>query len=150
MKSRRSFYLSDDDLGYILDYQKKHKNSSRNDALSSILNEHKSNSQVPMQSMYEFLAKQIAQELKNQLQNEIADKVISTLKPQLKSLKGASSATNKDTQILLELINGIYFKEQYGMIPPIDGVPTEAYKLSKEQIETKIAKQHYKNSGTLD
>ncbi|XTR39261.1 hypothetical protein ACQQ2T_15400 (plasmid) [Paraclostridium tenue] len=150
MKRKRTFYLSDDDVKYIEDYKKEHKLPSKNIAFSEILNDHKIKSEIPMQSMYEFISTQIAKELKTELKDTITNKLIDTLKPQLNSLKFATNATNKDTQILLELLNGIYYKESYGAIPTIDSLPTMAYEMSKEYVEGKIKNKHYKNSDTLD
>lgn len=150
MKKRTTIYLSGNDIQYIDDYQNLNKKSSRNEALSSILSEHKSSSEIPMQNMYEFISKQIAQELETKLQSVITDTVITALKPQLNSLKYATNATNKDSQILLELINGIYYKESYGAIPSLDSLPTMAYEMSKKHIQSKIENLHYKNSNTVD
>lgn len=150
MKERRSFYLDEKDLTYILDYQKEHGKSSRNEALSCILAEHKIKAEIPMKTMYEFIAKQVAEELEPTLKFAITEKLINTLKPQLNSLKFATNSTNKDTQILLELLNGIYYKESYGAIPTTNSLPTMAYEMSKEYIEGKIKNKHYKNSDILD
>lgn len=147
---RVGFYLSDEDLEYIDDYKSNNKLSSRNKAIRAIIKEHQSNSEIPMQNMYEFISKQIAKELEGTLECAITNKLIDTLKPQLNSLKYATNAANKDTKILLELINGIYYKESYGTIPQIESMPTRAYEMSKDYVETQIAKYHYKNSNTVD
>ncbi|MDB8803181.1 hypothetical protein PN294_13410 [Romboutsia sp. 1001216sp1] len=146
MKRKRTFYLSDDDVKYIEDYKEEHNLPSKNIAFSEILNEHKVKSELPMQTMYEFIAKKVSEELESTLK----DAITNTLKPQLNSLKFATNSTNKDTQILLELLNGIYYKESYGAIPTIDSLPTMAYEMSKEYVEGKIKNKHYKNSNTLD
>lgn len=150
MKERKTFYLDENEIDYIMDYKKQHGKSSRNEALSCILAEHKLKSEIPMQSMYEFISKQVAKELKNELKDAITSKVTDTLKPQLNSLKFATNATNKDTQILLELINGIYYKENYGGIPMTDKHSTIAYEMSKKFIDDKIENKHYRNSNTVD
>lgn len=150
MKSRRSFYLNNTDVGYILDYQKENNKSSRNEALHCILEEHKMKAEIPMQTMYEFIAKKVAEELEATLKDSITDKLIDTLKPQLNSLKFATNSVSKDTQITLELLNGIYYKKDLGNIPTTDSLPSMAYKLSKEYVEEKIKKQHRIKSGSLD
>ncbi|MEF9991286.1 MAG: hypothetical protein RR835_02230 [Peptostreptococcaceae bacterium] len=150
MKQRRSFYLDADELKYILDYKVEHGKSSRNEALSSILNEHKAKSAIPMESIYEYMSKQIATELKKELNDNILTSLIETLKPQLNSLKFATNDTNKDTKILLELINGIYHKENYGAVPTIDTMPSLAYELAKKYIEGNIVNKHRIKSDTLD
>ncbi|MGL5642897.1 MAG: hypothetical protein ACRDDM_11535 [Paraclostridium sp.] len=147
---RVGFYLSDEELEYLDDYKSNNHLSSRNKAIRTIIKEHQSTSEIPMQNMYEFISKQIAKELEGTLECAITNKLIDTLKPQLNSLKYGTNATNKYTQILLELMNGIYYKESYGAIPTIDSLPSMAYDLSKKYVEGKIEKQHYKNSNTVD
>lgn len=72
------------------------------------------------------------------------------LKKEIKKLKTAINSTNKDTQIIVELLNGIYYKEDYGSIPSVEKIPSDAYKISKERVETKIAKAHYRKCNTID
>jgi|GEM_PF-1301105 len=150
---KRTVYLSDDEVKYIDEYKSTKNLSSRNKALSLIIAEHESNSDITIKSMYEFMANKIADELKNQfknIENKISKEVISDLKPQLNSLRFSSNSTNKDTKILLELINGIYYKEEYGGIPGIEVNPSKAYEMAKERVETIIAKEHYRKSNTID
>lgn len=150
MKERKSFYLDANELKYILDYKKEHCKSSRNEALSCILKEHKSKSEMPIQPIYEYLSKEIATVLKKELNDSLINKLVDLLKPQLNSLKFASNSSNKDIKIMLELLNGIYYKEDYGSIPSIEKIPSDAYKISKERVETIIAREHYRKSNTLD
>ena len=147
---RVGFFLSREDLDYINDYKKQIGVSSRNKALKSIIEYHKTKSEIPMQSIYEYMSKQIATELKKELNDNILKSLIETLKPQLNSLKFATNDTNKDTKILLELINGIYHKEDYGAVPTIDTMPSLAYELAKKYIEGNIANKHRIKSNTLD
>lgn len=148
---RIGFYLSKEDLKYLDEYKKELGESpSRNKALKAIIQYHRTNSEIPMQTMYEFIAKKVSEELEATLKEAIISKVTDTLKPQLNSLKFATNATNKDTQILLELINGIYCKENYGGIPTTDTHTTIAYEMSKKFIDSKIENKHYINSNTVD
>lgn len=148
---RIGFYLSDEDLNYLDEYKKElGESTSRNKAIRAIIQQHKTNSEIPMQTMYEFIAKKVAEELESTLKTTLADKVIDTLKPQLNSLKFATNSVSKDTQITLELLNGIYYKKDLGNIPTTDSLPSMAYKLSKEYVEEKIKKQHRIKNGSLD
>ena len=150
---KKTFYLNDDEIKYLDEYKTIKKASSRNEALRIVISEHKESSDITIKSMYEFMANKIADELKNQFKNiedKISKEVISDLKPQLNSLKFSSNSTNKDTKILLELINGIYYKKDYGGIPGIEINPSKAYEMAKERVETKIAKEHYRKSNTVD
>lgn len=150
MKNKTTIYLTDDEREYIDNYKNTYKKSSMSEAISCIVSEHKTKSEIPMQTMYEFIAKKVAEELESTLKTTLADKVIDTLKPQLNSLKFATNSVSKDTQITLELLNGIYYKKDLGNIPTTDSLPSMAYKLSKEYVEEKIKKQHRIKSGSLD
>ena len=150
MKKKTTIYLTDDERKYLDKYKDTYKKSSMNEALSCILDEHKIKSEIPMQTMYEFIAKKVSEELEATLKDSITDKLIDTLKPQLNSLKFATNSVSKDTQIALELLNGIYYKKDLGNIPTTDSLPSMAYKLSKEYVEEKIKKQHRIKSGSLD
>lgn len=70
-------------------------------------------------------------------------------KEEIKDLKSIVDSTNKDTKMLLELINGIYYKEDYSGIPAIEVNPSDAYQMTKERVENKIAKEHYNKSREI-
>lgn len=150
MKNKTTIYLTDDEREYIDNYKNTYKKSSMSEAISCIVSEHKAKSEIPMQTMYEFIAQKVADELESTLKTTLADKVIDTLKPQLNSLKFATNSVSKDTQITLELLNGIYYKKDLGNIPTTDSLPSMAYKLSKEYVEEKIKKQHRIKNGSID
>lgn len=150
MKNKTTIYLTDDEREYIDNYKHTYKKSSMSEAISCIVSEHKTKSEIPMQTMYEFIAKKVAEELESTLKDILADRVIDTLKPQLNALKFATNSVSKDTQITLELLNGIYYKKDLGNIPTTDSLPSMAYKLSKEYVEEKIKKQHRIKNGSLD
>lgn len=152
-KQKRTVYLSDEDIKYIDKFKDKKNLSSRNKALSLVISEHKTGSDITIKSMYEFMANRIADELKNDLkniENKVSKEIINELQPKLNSLKFASNSIDKDIKILLELINGIYYKQDYGSIPGIELNPSRAYEMAKERVETQIAKEHYRKSNTVD
>lgn len=68
----------------------------------------------------------------------------------LKKMKMAMNSVNKDTQVILHLLNGIYYKEDYGVIPDLNCLPQKAYKFAVEKVEDEIAKQKYKKNKSLD
>ncbi|WP_343349246.1 hypothetical protein [Terrisporobacter petrolearius] len=143
---RKHLYLSSDSLKIAEKFQKDNNLPYLSNAINKIIENYDKQSDSAIKSMYEFIANKIADELKNQISKE----VISDLKPQLNSLKFSSNSINKDTKMLLELINGIYYKEDYGGIPGIEINPSKAYEMAKERVETKIAKEHYRKSNTID
>ena len=68
----------------------------------------------------------------------------------MKKMKMAVNSVNKDTQIILQLLNGIYYREEYGIIPDVNKNPTKPYTDSVERVETKIAMEQYKKNKSLD
>lgn len=150
MRNKTTIYITDDERDYINEYKDTHNSKTMNEAVCKIINEHKAKSAIPMESIYEYMSKQIATELKKELNDTILKSLIETLKPQLNSLKFATNDTNKDTKILLELINGIYHKEDYGAVPTIDTMPSLAYELAKKYIEGKVVTKHHRKHNTLD
>lgn len=153
MQKKTTIRLSCEDIEYIEKIQKENNLSSRNKALSFIINEHKSNSENTLKNMYEYMADKISEQLREDLKNvknSISKEVTDNINPTLKSLKYSSNATNKDTQILIELMNGVYYKQDYGIVPTSVQFPTPGLKRAIDTVETKIAKEHYKKSKTID
>lgn len=150
---KKHLYLSHDSIEIAEKIKEENNISSLSGSVDFIIKKFNEQSDITIKSMYEFMANKIADELKNEFKNiedKISREVISNLKTQLNSLKFSSNSTNKDTKMLLELINGIYYKEDYGGIPGIEINPSKAYEMAKERVETKIAKEHYRKSNTVD
>lgn len=150
---KKHLYLTDDSLSIAEKFQKDNNLPYLSNAINKIIENYDKQSDITIKNMYEFMANQIADILKNDLKSLnsiISNEIISSLKPQLNSLKFASNSSNKDIKIMLELLNGIYYKEDYGSIPSIEKIPSDAYNISKERVETIIAREHYRKSNTLD
>lgn len=130
-------YLSEEDIKYIDEFREVNNYTSRNKALSLIINEHKNRKDDVIKNVPEYMAKIIAEELKDEFKN-------------IKSIKGATNSVNKDTQIILQLLNGIYYREEYGIIPDVNKNPTKPYTDSVERVETKIAREQYIKNKSLD
>ena len=130
--------ISNEDIEYIDEIKKENKLSSRNKAISLIIKEHKNKNKDndKIKNAPEYMAKIIAEELKDEFKN-------------IKNIKIATNSVNKDTQIILQLLNGIYYREDYGIIPDVNKIPTKPYTDSVERVENKIAKEKYK-SKSLD
>jgi len=81
-----------------------------------------------------------------QFNNIVCNNNYKNSEEEINDFKSVIDSTNKDTKILLELINGIYYKEEYGGIPGIEINPSKAYEMAKERVETQIAKEYYNKS----
>ena len=129
--------LSDKEIECIDEIKKENKLSSRSGTILFLLNEYKNKQNDEIKNVPEYIAKIIAEELKDEFRS-------------MKKLKSATSSIDKEMQILLELINGIYYREDYGVVPPLDSFPTEAYQKVVERVENKIAREQYIKNKSLD
>lgn len=134
---RLGIYFSDEDIEYIDKVKKENNCSSRNKAISLIISEHKNKNYNEVKNIPEYIAGIIIKELKGEFDS-------------IKKLKTSTKYLDKDIQILLELMNGIYYNEDYDFIPSIEDGATRAYKDSIERVDTKIAKEFYKKNKSLD
>lgn len=134
---RIGIYFSDEDIEYIDKIKKENRCTSRSATISFLINEYKNKKDDEIKNIPEYMAKIIAEELKDEFRS-------------MKKLKSATSSIDKEMQILLELINGIYYREDYGVVPPLDSFPTEAYQKVVERVENKIAREQYIKNKSLD
>lgn len=142
--------LSEDKIKYLDEYMVKNSIASKSKAISNIIDEHMKGSDATLKSLAGYMADRVAENITEQIIEGVTNKLTKDISPSLKSIKFASNSTDKNTQIMLELINGIYYCEQYGMIPTTEQQPTEGYLRMVELINKKIEKAHYRKSDTLD
>ena len=134
---RKHLYLSEESLKISEEFKKEKNLPSISKAIDEIIKEYKRKDSDGIKNVPEYMAKIIAEELKEELKN-------------IRSIKSATNSVNKDTQVILHLLNGIYYKEDYGVVPDLDFMPQKAYKFALEKVESKIKKEQYKKSDTLD
>ena len=147
---KTTIYLTEEDRKYIEEYKNNYKKGSIGECIRCIIAEHKMKSEMTMDSIYEFIATKVSSELNTTLKETITKELVNTLKPLLNSLKFATNSSCKDIQIALEMLNGIYYKQDLGTIPNTEIQPTKAYSLSKKFVEENIIKQHIKKSKSID
>lgn len=138
-------YIDDEIKKIIKDTQNENNLSSFSKAIEFIVRRYSKTSDSSLQDIYKFISKEISENIKKEIANEVSNNLLG----EIKSLKYATNDTNLDTKILVELMNGIYLKEDYGNIPSTNTMPHKAYTMTKDRIETEIAKKHYKKSNTV-
>ncbi|MDQ0149632.1 hypothetical protein ACFO6R_16015 [Eubacterium multiforme] len=115
-----------------LDYIEKIKNERHlkypSEALETIIREHSENETLTIEERAKFFAKEIALEFSKELVG----------------IKYASREADKNSKIILELLNGIYLKEDYGFICTTDTDETEGVKIAKKFIEGSIKNKRTK------
>lgn len=142
---KKHLYLEHETLEIIEKFKDKNNIPTLSKAINILVKKHNENYNSSMDSLNKYIANAVIQEIKSDVLKEVS----STIKNEVKQLKSATNDTNLDTKILVELMNGIYLKEDYGSIPSTNTMPHKAYTMTKDRIETEIAKRHYIKSNTV-
>lgn len=90
---RKNFYISSNTDKYIEEHKEKYNLSNRSKALESIILEHKTNSSMTSDYVYDVIAKKLSEHIKSEL----------------KSMIHSSRSADKNSQILIELMNAYIF-----------------------------------------
>lgn len=131
----RNFTLDEDSLKYIDDFKRNKRCGNRSEALRVILQEHKENHDITIKNLYEF----------------VADKVAEKLIPHLSSVKHGTNKTNNDTQVIIELLNGIYYQNNLkDHVLDSEIKPHGAVTNSKNIVKERILKQAYMKHNRND
>ncbi|HBF5866232.1 hypothetical protein [Clostridioides sp. ZZV14-6044] len=110
---------------------KKEKNSNRSKIISDIIREY-------MNNMNEY-----------EIFDIIADKLLDRMKIYLYSTKKTTNIIDENVQILIELINGIYLKEEYVDVVSTDVISSKALDSSKKIVKERQILNKYKKEGKL-
>lgn len=138
-KIRSSYSLSEKSIEYIEEYKANNAISSKALALDKIIKEHKSKSNVSI----EITAKLIANEISKIFKDDVNKSKIS------------SRETDKNVQIMLEMMNGYMLQEFKKEIATTTGLTTlkaisPAYRIAKEEVEKKIHKRRIKRIDDIN
>lgn len=116
MPLKKSGYtISDDAIEYIKKYKEINKCSSQSKALEKIIEEHKQFVSETRGKEIEYLSERLS---KNVLNN-------------LKGMKLGVDNADRNTQILIEMMNGRYIKDRVGNIATTTGFTTEVARKSE-------------------
>lgn len=128
MRRRKDYMFSEENLEYIEKVREERHLKYPSEALELIIREHREDETLSIEERAKFFAKEIALEFSKELI----------------SIKCSSNMTNKNSRIILELLNGIYIKENLGDILPADELESDALKSMKRYVEEDIAKKRTK------
>ena len=142
---KKHLYLEEETLELIEVFRVENNISTLSKAVNTLVKKYNENCNSTVNNLNKYIANAVVEEIKSDLLKEVS----STIKNEVKQLKSATNDTNIDTKVLVELMNGIYLKEDYGNIPSTNTMPHKAYTMAKERIETEIAKKHYIKSNTI-
>ena len=142
---KKHLYLEEETLELIEVFRVENNISTLSKAVNTLVKKYNENCNSTVNNLNKYIANAVVEEIKSDLLKEVS----STIKNEVKQLKSATNDTNIDTKILVELMNGIYLNEDYGNILSTNTMPHKAYTMTKERIETEIAKKHYIKSNTV-
>ena len=123
-KQNKHFYIDKYLLDYLKEVKENNNLSSMNQAINLVLKEHKEKSDTTTEQMIKIIANEVAKELKGEL---------------TKIIKGINSA-DRNTQIVMEMLNGLFIKSNVGYINTSDIVKAEGLELAEESVKKRISK----------
>lgn len=123
-KQYKHFYIDKDFLEYLSEIKKRNNLSSMNQAINLVLKEHKEKSATTIELMIKIIANEVAKELKGEL---------------TKIIRGINSS-DRNTQIVMEMLNGLFIKKDIGYINTSDIVKSEGLELAEESVKKRISK----------
>lgn len=124
-KIKRNFSVEKNTFDYLNDIQRENANiNSMSSAIDFIAMEHKSKSDTTIEQMIKIIASEVARELKCDL---------------VKIIKGINSA-DRNTQIVMEMLNGLFIKNSVGEILVSSVVKSEGLEMAEEAVRKRISK----------
>ena len=125
---KKMFVISKKNLEYIEEVKEKNNLKCNSEALDLIIREHRQNSDITTEAMIKLIAREVSEQIKLDF----------------KGIKKASNDTDRNTQILLEMINGFFVISEYGRLATTEDVIapalTRASELVDKRKEAKIVK----------
>lgn len=122
-REKKMFVVSKENLNYIEEVKEKNHLKYNSEALELIIREHRNNSDITTEVMI----------------NLIGEKLSEKLKGELLGIKKASNESDKNTQIIIELLNGLFVKNEYTILATTEDYKCEAIDKATEFVEKRIA-----------
>ena len=129
---RKDYMVSEKNLEYIEEVKEKNDFKYSSEALDLIIREHRENEKMSIKMLREYLA------------NEISE----ALKGEFKMLMKVNKFTDKNTQVIIEMLNGMFIKEEYGKIITTNEEVCKAFTIAENTVEERINK-NYKKANRL-
>ncbi|MDB1934060.1 hypothetical protein PMY12_08565 [Clostridium tertium] len=122
-KMEKHYRLSEKNIEYIEEVKEKNHLKYNSEALELIIREHRNNSDITTEVMI----------------NLIGEKLSEKLKAELLGIKKASNESDKNTQIIIELFNGLFVKSGYKLLATTGDIKCKAIDNATEFVEKRIA-----------
>lgn len=120
VKIRKHFTISSKSINYINKVKEEKNYKSESETLEKILKEHEEKAQTTTELMIKIIANEVAKELKN-------------------IIIGVNS-TDKHSQILIEMLNGLFIKNDVREILTSDIVKSEGLEIAESSVKKRIRK----------
>lgn len=129
---RKEYKMTEKNVEYIEEVKEKNNLKYSSEALDLIIREHRQNSDITTEAMIKIIAKEVADQIK----------------VDMKEIKNVSNETDRNTQILIEMINGFFVISDYRRLATTEDIIapalTKASELVDKRKEAKIIKGLYK------
>lgn len=127
-RKEKHYWVTEKNIEYIEEVKEKNNLKYNSEALDLIIREHRQNSDITTEAMIKLIAKEVSEQIKLDF----------------KGIKKASNDTDRNTEILLEMINGFFVISEYGRLATTEDVIapalTRASELVDKRKEAKIVK----------
>ena len=129
---RKEYKMTEKNVEYIEEVKEKNNLKYSSEALDLIIREHRQNSDITTEAIIKIIAKEVADQIKGDM----------------KEIKNVSNDTDRNTQILIEMINGFFVISDYRRLATTEDIIapalTRASELVDKRKEAKIIKGLYK------
>ncbi|MGG3801195.1 hypothetical protein [Metabacillus fastidiosus] len=129
-KVRMKLSIDENVNQYIKEYMEEHHIKFVGEAVSQICKEHKENKEN------EWSIKYISEVVSNSMKE--------AFKEELNKIRLGANNADRNTQILIELMNGIYFFQNYENLITTSVQEMEAIKTAKNEVQDRITHQRQK------
>ncbi|MEG1482903.1 MAG: hypothetical protein RSA57_03800 [Cetobacterium sp.] len=119
---KKDYMVSSKSIEYIDKVKKLYDLKYNSEALELIIREHEKNSAIGTEEIIKIIGERVAENIKSDLLG----------------IKKAANSSDKNSQIMIEMINGMFFKEKYGIIVTTADDKSPALKIATEEVEKKI------------
>ncbi len=135
MKKQKHYYISQETINYIEEYKSKNKNATVSSALENIILEHKTNSSLTSDYVYDVISKKLSEHIKSELNSMIH----------------SSRSADKNSQVLIEIMNAFIFNTTSADFKDIttSKFSTSTLEVAKEEVENRILREKAKKSEML-
>lgn len=128
-RERRIYMMSKKNLEYIDEVKEKHNLKYNSEALDLIIREHRISSDISTENKIKMIAKKVSE----------------LIKSDLKGIKKASNSSDRNSQVIIELLNGFCVAKQYGRLATREDNFAPAVKKAENFIDDKLEREIRKN-----